>query len=196
MLGTLVLIIFLAWGATFRCVSTGLGYWLVSAGLAGFVVLLTVLQLMVRGLMAALAVMEERSQLTPSFAIIERQQAETLIREANEQQHAIFESAMIGIAFTRERVFQKCNHRLHELLGYPQDELIGRTTRCLYPDEDSYREASRAYADLERGETHQRVQKLQRKDGTLFWCHMNGSKGRLYRTSSRARSARCCFSAI
>lgn len=107
--------------------------------------------------------------------ITERKRAEAAIREAHEQQHAIFESATVGITFLKERIFQNCNRKFYELLGYDRGELIGQSLRCLYPDAAGYEDVERAYDDLERGEVHQRVQKVQRRDGSCFWCHMSGS---------------------
>ncbi|CAK0741485.1 two-component system, sensor histidine kinase and response regulator [Gammaproteobacteria bacterium] len=107
--------------------------------------------------------------------ITERKRAEAAIRDAHEQQQAIFESATIGISFIKDRIFQKCNRKCCELFGYDQNELIGRTTRCLYPDEQSNREVDLAYAELNNGGIYQRIQQILRKDGSTFWCHMSGS---------------------
>ncbi|CAK0774211.1 two-component system, sensor histidine kinase and response regulator [Gammaproteobacteria bacterium] len=106
--------------------------------------------------------------------ITARKQSEEVIRKANEELYAIFDSATIGITLIKDRIFQKCNCKLNELFGYDNDELIGQSTRCLYPDEKSYIEVGQAYSDLKRGEIHQRLEKLRRKDGSYFWCHMSG----------------------
>ncbi len=118
-------------------------------------------------------VLERTTELQDYIVSLENIQA--AIHEANKQQQAIFDAATIGITFIRNRVFEKCNRRFQELLGYGQTELYGQSTRCLYPDEKSHSEIGLAYADLDRGEVHQRIQEIRRKDGSLFWCHMSGS---------------------
>ncbi|CAK0774251.1 two-component system, sensor histidine kinase and response regulator [Gammaproteobacteria bacterium] len=106
--------------------------------------------------------------------ITERKHAEEVIRKANEELFAIFESATIGITLIKDRVFQKCNPRFNELFGYNPDELIGQSTRCIYIDEESYIEVGRAYTDLKKGESNERIQQVRHKDGSYFWCHMSG----------------------
>jgi|GEM_PF-5189540 len=107
--------------------------------------------------------------------ITERKSAENALREASFQQQAIFDAATIGVAFIQDRIFQKCNTKFYELVGYSQEELIGQTTRCLYLNEDVYSEIGLTYAELKNGGIHHRTQELQRKDGSRFWCCMSGS---------------------
>ena len=110
------------------------------------------------------------------FRDVSEQRATAMaLYEANKEQQAIFDAASIGISFIQNRVIQKGNRQFYQLLGYDQTELIGQTTYCLYPDAKSYEEVGLAYADLDRGEIHQRIQEIRRKDGSLFWCRMSGS---------------------
>ncbi len=100
--------------------------------------------------------------------------AEEEVKRASEEMAAIFESSTFGIAFIRDRVMVKANHKLEELFGYAQGELCGRSTRCWYPDEESYRSVGVAYNELALGQTHRRVMTMQHKDGSLFWARLSG----------------------
>ncbi|MBS4098351.1 MAG: response regulator [Sulfuricella sp.] len=100
--------------------------------------------------------------------------AKDAMQEANEEQAAIFESSTFGIAFIKNRVMLKANGKLEALFGYDLGELCEQSTRCWYPDEESYRSVGDAYRELEHGQTHRRVLQLQRKDGSRFWARLSG----------------------
>ncbi|MGE5027552.1 MAG: response regulator, partial [Betaproteobacteria bacterium] len=106
--------------------------------------------------------------------LTERKQVEEAIRQALEEQDAIFESASLGIAFIKNRVIVKCNRMLEELFGYGSGELFGQPTRVLYQDEESYFAVGDSYAKLAVGETCRQIVEFQRKDGSLFWCRLSG----------------------
>jgi two-component system sensor histidine kinase/response regulator len=105
----------------------------------------------------------------------EIREAQAALRVAMEEQKAVFESATMGIALIRNRVIDNCNRRLEELFGYDPGEFAGKPTRVWYmSDEDYHRGGDKVYTQVARGETHQREQQLQRKDGSLFWCRLSG----------------------
>ncbi|MBL8718286.1 MAG: PAS domain S-box protein, partial [Myxococcales bacterium] len=55
------------------------------------------------------------------------------LEESKERYHALFERAGIGMAdveFATER-FLAVNQKMSEILGYPRDELVGRTWSSL-----------------------------------------------------------------
>jgi len=115
-------------------------------------------------------------QFEKTEAILTRLEiAKDEVDKINEEQAAIFETSMFGITVIKERITLKANRRFEELLGYDPSELCGQSTRCWYPDEESYRSVGESYKDLAQGKTHRRVLQMQRKDGTLFWCRLNGS---------------------
>jgi PAS domain S-box-containing protein len=101
--------------------------------------------------------------------------AQAALRAVVDEQNAVFESATMGIAMIRNRVIDSCNRKLEELFGYGPGEFAGQPTRVWYPSEEEYRRGGdEVYAQLARGETHQREQQLQRKDGSRFWCRLSG----------------------
>ena len=107
--------------------------------------------------------------------ITERRAAEERLRQAHEEQVAIFATASLGIAFIKDGAFVRVNRRLEELLAYGSDELIGQATGvCLPPDDESSEWVRNLGADLRRGEIVKRVMELQRKDGSRFWCRISG----------------------
>jgi two-component system sensor histidine kinase/response regulator len=69
----------------------------------------------------------------------------------------------------------RVNRRLTELYGYAADEMLGASTRIMYPDDESFAViGNEAYPEIGKGNTHHREQLMARKDGSLFWCHMIG----------------------
>ena len=117
-----------------------------------------------------------RNLVTWIYDITERQKSEDAARLANAEQTAVFEAATLGIAFIKDRIIVRSNRKLELLFGVGPGELIGRSTRVWYADEESYIAGGAAvYEHLSRGETHQREQELVRKDGSRFWCRLSGS---------------------
>lgn len=99
------------------------------------------------------------------------------LRELNEEQSAIFDSATMGIVLMKDLVIVRCNRRLEELFGYGPGELEGKTTRCWYEDEESYLDSIHdLQCQLSESGCHQKEGRLVRKDGSSFWAR---GKGRL-----------------
>jgi diguanylate cyclase (GGDEF)-like protein/PAS domain S-box-containing protein len=103
------------------------------------------------------------------------QEAAERLRRALSEQELILDNATIGIAFLRERRFQRCNRRMEELVGYEPGELIGKSTECIHVSHGAYEEVGRtAYAAMARGEAYTEERQLRRKDGSLVWCKVVG----------------------
>jgi PAS domain S-box-containing protein len=100
-----------------------------------------------------------------------RKQMEEALRQSEARYRRTFELAGSGIAHIGlDRRFIRVNRRLCEILGYPEDELIGMTGRQISHPEDLdviNAERKRLYA----GEIdHVRVEKRYlRKDGSAVW---------------------------
>ncbi len=105
----------------------------------------------------------------------EAERATEAVRQTNEEQTAIFESATSGIAFIKNRIIMNGNRTLDQLFGYDPGEQVGLTTRRWYVDDEAFAVGSTPYSALASGEIHQREQQLLRKDGTAFWCRLSGS---------------------
>ncbi|TCO83688.1 PAS domain S-box-containing protein [Plasticicumulans lactativorans] len=101
--------------------------------------------------------------------------AQRALQAAMEEQTAIFESAGLGIVLLHDREIRRCNTQFEQMLGYPPGALIGCPTRCLYPDEASFRALGEAaYGQMRLGETFRSEWQLQRRDGSSLWCRLAG----------------------
>ena len=101
--------------------------------------------------------------------------ADEELRRLLAEHQAILQNALVGIAFIRERRIMRCNRRLEQIFGYGPGELDGRPTRLMYRTDDDYRVVGEeAYRDVRRLGQHQREQILVRRDGTPFWCRLQG----------------------
>ena len=98
------------------------------------------------------------------------------LEQSTRELSAIFETAMAGIAVLRERRVVRCNRRFEELFGFRGGEMVGRSTRLWYTSEEQFQTVgATSYADLGRGNIHQREQVFQHKDGTTFRGRLSGS---------------------
>ncbi len=90
---------------------------------------------------------------------IKEMQSEIQIR--NSQLASIFRSAPVGIYHASpERVIIKVNKKLCEMLGYSEEELVGRSVSMLYPSEIEYETVGVGKRDLY---STKEVQKLETK---------------------------------
>ncbi|NRF67619.1 EAL domain-containing protein [Aquincola sp. S2] len=90
------------------------------------------------------------------------------------ENQTLLDTVLVGIVFVRERIMLRCNRRFEEIFGYAPNELDGRSTRVLYPDDEGFDYGGSPYGALAKGLTHQREQILARKDGSTFWCRLYG----------------------
>ncbi len=108
--------------------------------------------------------------------ITKRKQAEEEAHKSSEELAAIFDSSKVSIVYINNNAIIKNNRKFDEIFGYERGELLGKTTRCLYPDETSYHSVvSESRPIMLRGESYQRIMEMQRKDGTRFWARLSGS---------------------
>src|SRR5205085_3556541 len=54
------------------------------------------------------------------------------------QYEAILDNAMVGIAFTRDRVFQHANPRFEEMFGWPIGAIAGQPGRVVWESDEAY----------------------------------------------------------
>ena len=144
----------------------------------------------------ALAVIAVLSALTISLTIQNRrrkraEQATAALNDQLEEQVAIrsaeltartaelqtiFDCASSGIALIADRKFVRANRRLHEMLGWPEGELIGNSVELWYVSKEAYFEAGKIpYDRIWAGEIHCREEELVRRDGSFFWARMTGT---------------------
>ena len=89
---------------------------------------------------------------------------------------AILDTASIGIAVVRNRIFVRCNRRFEELFDLEAGTLVGRSARVLFDsDEEFERIGEQVYSDFAAGRVHRREQQHRRRDGRVSWLRVSGS---------------------
>jgi PAS domain S-box-containing protein len=89
------------------------------------------------------------------------------------EREAILDNASVGIALTRDRVFQMVNPAFETMLGWPDGSLIGQPGAVVWPSEAAYAElGAQIGPPLARGEQIEIECEVQRRDGSSFLCRM------------------------
>lgn len=102
---------------------------------------------------------------------LDEQQRE--LQKINKEQEAIFDAASVGVVLIKDRIIQRCNRRLDEMLGYQDGEQVGQPTRIWYPDSEGWDASSQeTYEHIWQGDVFDRELQMLRKDGTIFWARM------------------------
>ena len=99
----------------------------------------------------------------------------TAKRRALTEVQAIMTNATVGIFFTRERVITRCNDCFARMFGYGEAEVLGRSTRLMYTDDQAFAElGEHAYGVLAAGRSFRAEYVMVRKDGTPMWVGIIG----------------------
>lgn len=105
-------------------------------------------------------------------------QAERSVSAALAEQELMFNTALVGMIyldFTGGRRITKCNRRMEEIFGYDAGELMGRSTRLLYPSQEEFdAKAPQILASFEAKGFYDEDLALLRKDGSRVWCQSSG----------------------
>ncbi len=100
--------------------------------------------------------------------ISDRKKAEKALRESEATLASIFRAAPVGIGLVSNRVVLRANDRLCEMTGYSAEELIGRSARILYPDDEEFERVGREkYEQIHKFGTGTVETRWQRKDGDI-----------------------------
>jgi len=101
--------------------------------------------------------------------ITERKRAEEALLESENQIGSIFRSAPIGIGSVVNRVLTKVNNRLCEMTGYNETDLIGRSARMLYLNDEDFEFVGREkYAQIADHGTGTVETRWQKHDGAVM----------------------------
>ncbi len=104
-----------------------------------------------------------------------RRTAEEALVESLWEQQLIFDNAMIGISYQRERTFLRCNRRFEEIFGYPPGGLTGQSSRILFASQEAWEEASRRVEeDAAVSDTFDGEFLYSRRDGMPIRVHAIG----------------------
>ncbi|MBN2126747.1 MAG: PAS domain S-box protein, partial [Deltaproteobacteria bacterium] len=98
--------------------------------------------------------------------VSDRKRAEEALRESEAQLKSTFLAAPVGICIMKNRVYERANVFWCERFGYPEKDILGRTTRMLYESEEEYERVGRElYANLLEQGLSSTETRLRRSDG-------------------------------
>lgn len=107
--------------------------------------------------------------------ITDRKLLEEELHRTSSEREAILNSALVGIALSRNREQEWVNEKFAEMVGYRRDELIGQSSRMVHASEAEWLAvAAPTRAALSTVGTYTAERQLKRKNGELFWAHLAG----------------------
>ncbi len=110
-----------------------------------------------------------RLVLEMGIDITERKSAEEALRQSEAKLSSLFRAAPVGIGLVVDRVLKTVNERVCEMLGYSEDELIGRSARMLYETQEEFERVGRVkYGQIERYGTGTVETQWLCKDGRII----------------------------
>jgi PAS domain S-box-containing protein len=87
------------------------------------------------------------------------------------EREAILDNASVGIAFTRNDVFELTNRRFEQMLGFGENELLGSTVHAVMPGPEAVEQVrAAACAMLGTHPVYEAELTLRRRDGSTMWC--------------------------
>ncbi len=107
--------------------------------------------------------------------ISERKQAEQELHRLSIEQQAMLDNELVGIIKARDRHILWCNKAMNRIFGYEANELIGASTRILYPDILAYQTIGDVAYPILHGQGVYRTQlEMARKNGEKIWVDLSG----------------------
>ena len=103
--------------------------------------------------------------------INDRKHAEDALRNVLQEQQAIFDNAIVGMEYVKDRLIVRCNREWEHILGYQEGELQGMSTRVYYTDEVSWlQHENLTYPLFLSDQNVTNEWEFRRKDGERIWC--------------------------
>ena len=100
---------------------------------------------------------------------------EQALRVALQENQAIFDTAVLGIAVVENGHTLHGNRKMEELFGYAPGSMTGASVRSLYPDSEGWQAARLDTArDFAAGRVSVSERLLARRDGATFWGRLSG----------------------
>lgn len=107
--------------------------------------------------------------------ISERKQQEMKLRQLSQEQQVMLDNELVGIIKVKDRKILWRNKAMDRIFGYESDELLGASTRILYPDPLSYKQLGEVAYPILRGNGVYRTQlEMVRNDGQKIWIDLSG----------------------
>ena len=103
--------------------------------------------------------------------IDDQRRAQVQLDAALWEKQVLFDNAMVGIVFLRERRLTRCNAHFEHMLGYQPGELLGCLSRSWYTNDADWEDVGlRSHGPLSQGLTFSTELKFCKKDGTVVVC--------------------------
>ena len=121
---------------------------------------------------------ETRSLASTLNRMAEALQQRTRLLEASQSElRAMLDADIVGIIKLRERRIVWANAGAQRLLGHPNHELIGQSTRIFYADDSTYKEVGdEAVAVLRRGEAFRTQQPICTPHQSRVWLDIHATQ--------------------
>ncbi len=101
--------------------------------------------------------------------ITERRQAEEALRKNEVVLKNLFNAIPVGISLLSNRIAVKVNDTMCKMLGYTQEELVGKDAREIYVNEEEYNRIGRElYGQMEREKLGQLESRFRRRDNRII----------------------------
>jgi PAS domain S-box-containing protein len=125
---------------------------------------------------APLAPSFEGAHLIALFDITRRKEDELRLERLLAEQRAITNSDVVGIVKLKEKTFVWMNDAFLKMVGYTANEIIGQSTRIVYPSDEAHVAfGEEAYPAMRAGRMFRTEIEFLRKDGTLGWYDIGGA---------------------
>lgn len=109
--------------------------------------------------------------------ITESRAARAELERLNEQQRLLLDNDLVGIVRIKDRRVNWMNRAFGRMFGYELDELVGRDTAILYPDQAAYEAFGQSSsASMGEGRGYRSTVELRRKDGAAIWVDCTGAR--------------------
>lgn len=100
--------------------------------------------------------------------ITERKKAEEALRQSESTLRSVFGAAPVGICILKDRMQLAPNRYWYEGFGYTKDEVVGKSTRMLFPSDNEFERVGRElYAVLNDHGMSSLTATMRRRDGSL-----------------------------
>lgn len=107
--------------------------------------------------------------------ITDKKIAEENLENTLKEQEAIFNSSLVGIMVLKNRIITKINDEMAKMLGYSQEEIVGKGPEQLHLSMDNFHEfGEKYYWRLSNKEIVDIEYPLKYKNGKTVWCQFNG----------------------
>ena len=95
--------------------------------------------------------------------------------DAQKQQNALFNNALVGVFLVQGRVIKSCNHQAAHMFGYSLDDMVGMPVRDFFASDIEYARLDKAFSKMSKSQVVQRQSVVcVRRDRQLVQCDVSG----------------------